>query len=69
MPQAPEGLIGRKTVLPTFAVLKVGPPEGHVHLSDSTARQGKNSYISNYKQSQVTKFVHTLQFDPGAALP
>ena len=28
IPKEPEGLIGRKTVLPTFAVLKVGPPEG-----------------------------------------
>ena len=33
MPQAPTGLIGRKTVLPTFAVLKVGPPEGHTPIA------------------------------------
>ena len=28
-----NGLIGRKTVLPTFAVLKVGLPEGHTPIA------------------------------------
>ena len=35
-----NGLIGRKTILPTFAVLKAGPPEGHTKQKKGRSKSG-----------------------------
>ena len=64
MPQAPTGLIGRKTVLPTFAVLKVRlkgiplllrfgqkmkAPGRYVHLSTRKSNPGITSVYLGYR--------------------